>query len=123
MEGSRKRTMFDSRRLGAALREARMEKNYTQEYLAELLNITPTHMKHIESGHRKPSIEVYFKMVEVLGFSTDNFLLAEAPIQTEAARRELTLLLTQCGPDQLRVLQATAQALLDTARQPADTQN
>ena len=92
--------MFDSRRLGAALREARMEKNYTQEYLAELLNITPTHMKHIESGHRKPSIEVYFKMVEVLGFSTDNFLLAEAPIQTEAARRELTLLLTQCGPDQ-----------------------
>ena len=65
--------MFDSRRLGAALREARMEKNYTQEYLAELLNITPTHMKHIESGHRKPSIEVYFKMVEVLGFSTDNF--------------------------------------------------
>ena len=60
--------MFDSRRLGAALREARMEKNYTQEYLAELLNITPTHMKHIESGHRKPSIEVYFKMVEVLGF-------------------------------------------------------
>ena len=74
--------MFDSRRLGAALREARMEKNYTQEYLAELLNITPTHMKHIESGHRKPSIEVYFKMVEVLGFSTDNFLLAEAPIQT-----------------------------------------
>lgn len=115
--------MFDSRRLGAALREARMEKNYTQEYLAELLNITPTHMKHIESGHRKPSIEVYFKMVEVLGFSTDNFLLAEAPIQTEAARRELTLLLTQCGPDQLMVLQATAQALLDTARQPADTQN
>ena len=72
-----------------ALREARLEKNYTQEYLAELLNITPTHMKHIESGHRKPSIEVYFKMVEVLGFSTDSFLLKEASAKTETARREL----------------------------------
>ena len=59
-------------------------------------------------------------MVEVLGFSTDNFLLGEAPNQTEAVRRELTLLLAQCGPDQLRVLQATAQALLDTARASAE---
>ena len=86
-----------------ALREARLEKNYTQEYLAELLNITPTHMKHIESGHRKPSIEVYFKMVEVLGFSTDSFLLKEASAKTETARRELALLLMQCDCDQLPV--------------------
>ena len=109
--------MFDSRQLGMGLREARLEKNYTQEYLAELLNITPTHMKHIESGHRKPSIEVYFKMVEVLGFSTDSFLLKEASAKTETARRELALLLMQCDCDQLRVVQATAQALLDTARE------
>lgn len=105
-----------------ALREARLEKNYTQEYLAELLNITPTHMKHIESGHRKPSIEVYFKMVEVLGFSTDSFLLEEASPKTETARRELALLLTQCDCDQLRVIQATAQALLDTARERRETE-
>lgn len=112
--------MFDSRQLGMALREARLEKNYTQEYLAELLNITPTHMKHIESGHRKPSIEVYFKMVEVLGFSTDAFLLGEASAQTETARRELALLLTQCDCDQLRVIQATTQALLDTVRERSE---
>lgn len=114
--------MFDGKRLGAALREARLKKNYTQEYLAELLNITPTHMKHIESGHRNPSIEVYFRMAEVLGFSTDSFLQAEAPEETDAARRELALMLAQCSLDQLRVLQATAQALLDTARQSTDTQ-
>lgn len=109
--------MVDEKQLGTALREARLKKNYTQEYLAELLNITPTHMKHIESGHRKPSIEVYFKMVEVLGFSTDAFLMAQAPDVTAAARQELALLLTQCDTAQLRVLHATAQALLDTARE------
>lgn len=108
--------MFDSKRLGTALRAARLEKNYTQEYLAELLNITPTHMKHIESGHRKPSIEVYFKMVEVLGFSTDSFLQENATDQTEITRREIAILLAQCDSSQLRVVQATTQALLDVKR-------
>ena len=56
-------------------------------------------------------------MVEVLGFSTDAFLMAQAPDVTAAARQELALLLTQCDTAQLRVLHATAQALLDTARE------
>lgn len=47
--------------LGNSIRTARIKKGLPQEQLAELAGITPTHLKHIESEHRKPSIEVMNK--------------------------------------------------------------
>ena len=46
--------------LGNTIRQARLNCKMTQEELAEAVQITPTHLKHIESEHRKPSIEVLF---------------------------------------------------------------
>lgn len=46
--------------LGDTIRQARMDNKMTQEQLAEAINISPTHMKHIESEHRKPSVDVLF---------------------------------------------------------------
>ena len=42
--------------LREAIRNERKNKRITQEELAEMLEVSPTHVKHIESGHRKPSI-------------------------------------------------------------------
>lgn len=36
------------------IRKGRKNKKITQEELAEKLEVSPTHVKHIESGHRKP---------------------------------------------------------------------
>ena len=55
--------------LGDTIRRARMDNKMTQEQLAEAINISPTHMKHIESEHRKPSVEVLFLLADVLNFS------------------------------------------------------
>lgn len=46
--------------LREAIRNERKDKRITQEELAEMLEVSPTHIKHIESGHRKPSIEILF---------------------------------------------------------------
>ena len=35
--------------LGNAIKEARMKQNLSQEILAEMIGISPTHLKHIES--------------------------------------------------------------------------
>lgn len=100
--------------LGNALRAARLRKHYSQEQLAEQLDITVTHLQHIESGFRKPSIELYFSLVRALDFSTDAFLCAQAA-DTAQLRAALQLTAARCTPYQLSVLLATAQALLDTA--------
>ena len=40
--------------LREAIRNERKDKRITQEELAEMLEVSPTHITHIESGHRKP---------------------------------------------------------------------
>lgn len=62
--------------LGVSIKNARLKKKFSQETLAELLDITPTHIKHIESGRRKPSIEILFKLAEILDFSIDNIIFS-----------------------------------------------
>ena len=57
--------------LGTAIRCARMRKGITQETLAELLDITPIHLKNIEGSRRKPSVTLLFQMMEILDLSVD----------------------------------------------------
>ncbi len=99
--------------LGNALRAARLKKNYSQEQLAERLDITVTHLQHIESGFRKPSIELFFSLIRELNFSTDYFLEQQSVASRSEDYASLLLMLNQCTPYQLSVLRATAQALLD----------
>lgn len=57
--------------LGDIIRISRMDKGYTQEQLAEMLDITPGHLKHMESGKRNPSVPLLFQMMKLLDFSVD----------------------------------------------------
>lgn len=63
--------------LGKTIRTARIQKGYTQEYLAELLDITPGHLQHMESGRRNPSVPMLFQMMELLDFSVDALVFPE----------------------------------------------
>jgi len=65
--------------LGNAIRTARMKKGYTQERLSEVLNITPSHLKQMEGGRRKPSVPLLFQMMELLDFSVDALVFPDRP--------------------------------------------
>lgn len=97
--------------LGAAIRKARTEKHISQEELAEKVGITPTHIKHIESEHRKPSIEVLYRIVRALNLSLDDLFFPEENDSQEEYRKAERLL-RRCNAKQLRVLYATMEALL-----------
>ncbi len=67
----------ERRELGEAIRTARMRKGLTQEALSELLDITPIHLKNIESSRRKPSVPLLFALMELLDFSVDALVFPE----------------------------------------------
>ena len=98
--------------LGNAIRNARIEKRLSQEALAEAVNITPTHLKHIEGEHRKPSVEVLWALAQKLDLSLDN-LLFPAGSDSDALRREAANLLGQCDEKQLKILLAAMRAMLE----------
>lgn len=97
---------------GAAIRKARLEKRLTQEKLAELINIIPTHMKQLESERRNPSVQVLYKLVQVLNISLDS-LLSPQEDELQELRNQINLCLNHCDKHELSVLYATAQALIE----------
>lgn len=109
--------MIDRIALGAAIRAARLKKGYTQEQLAELVEVTPTHEKHIESGHRLPSVEVLFSIAQALDLSLDNVIFPEQ--EAGAGRvKDIQIMLNQCGEYELSVLLDVARSLLRNKKEP-----
>ena len=53
-------------KLGKQIKKHRKEKGYTQEELAEKLDISRTHMGHIEQGRKSPSLKLMGKLAKVL---------------------------------------------------------
>ena len=100
--------------LGEAIRAERLRKHYSQEKLAELVGITPTHMKHIESEHRKPSLDVLFRLVRTLHLSLDDLCFPEND-NNAAMYRRVARLLRSCDERQLYVVYTLVEALLETA--------
>jgi len=75
------------RLLADAIRLARIEKRISQEKLAEMLDVSATHIRHIESGHRKPSIEKLISLCQILDVSFDQVVKGEPqPVSTAAER-------------------------------------
>ncbi len=109
-------------RLGNAIRRARTEKNISQERLAEMLDITPTHLKHLESEHRRPSVEVLFRLAEILRFSIDDLIFEEREKTKEYRKAEM--LLSECDRKELLIAADVIKALIaHREEEDADLQN
>lgn len=75
------------RLLANTIHQAREEKRITQEQLAEYLQVSPTHVRHLESGRRKPSIEKLVSLCQILDVSFDRVVKGEPrPVSTAAER-------------------------------------
>lgn len=53
-------------RLGRKIQKLRKRKRISQEKLAEKINISRTHMGHIEQGRKSPSLKVMIKLAKTL---------------------------------------------------------
>lgn len=90
---------MDNRMLGETIRTARMKKGYTQERLAEMLDITIVHLANIEGSRRNPSVPLLLQMMKLLDFSVDALVFPErqpaAAIYTDGLSSEETEALAQ----------------------------
>ena len=104
--------MLNRKEFGAAIKSARVENNLTQEKLAELLGITPVHVKQLEAGNRMPSVEVLYDIAITLNFSVDSVFF---PVKSNnlASLDKVERILRLCTPQDLYVIYATANALVD----------
>lgn len=65
--------------LGKRLKQRRLELGYTQEKLAELIDVTSTYIGAIERANSKCSVETIAKLATVLKVDVDYLLLGITP--------------------------------------------
>lgn len=104
--------MLNRKEFGAAIRNARLENKLTQEKLAEMLGVTPVHVKQLESGSRMPSLELLHNIAVTLNFSVDGAFFP-ADVKNTETLDKLERILNLCTSHDLRVVYATAIALTD----------
>ncbi len=103
---------MDKKALGAAIKATRVENKITQEQLAEMIGIAPSHVKQLEAGNRSPSIEVLYKLAHTLNFSIDEIFFPKRTDDKQLLYK-IERSLQDCSVHDLKVVYSTISALKD----------
>lgn len=90
--------------IGKRIREKRKNLNISQEQLAEAVDISVTHMSHIETGNTKLSLPVLVKIANTLQSSTDELLCDNLVSSKTIFSNEIAKLLDECDNTQIRII-------------------
>lgn len=100
---------MDARAVGQRIRAAREKKGLTQEELAALVDISPTHVSVIERGTKIPRMDTFVAIANVLEVSADSLLVDVVDRAAEGAASELSCLLEELPREEkVRVLKVVA---------------
>lgn len=70
--------------IGLKIKERRKELGYTQDYVASMLDVNPSHISNIEAGRANPSLTALVQIANVLECSVDRFLDSEYTYELSA---------------------------------------
>ena len=104
---------MDMRAVGARIREARNEKNLTQEDLGDLTNKGAPHIGIIERGVKTPTLGTFVALANALDKSADWLLQDVVNVSSHVTENELSALLDKQPPDLKRRIFRAIRAFLE----------
>ena len=96
--------------IGQRVRKFRKALGLSQETLAENVNISTTHMSHIETGNTKLSLPVLVALANVLEVRTDDLLYDESPSSRTSSINGILQILDSCTKQQLQIIEDVLRA-------------
>lgn len=81
--------VMDLKQMGRKIKEARERKGYTQEQLAEKLNLSVQHVSVIERGVKAPRLETFVHIANELDVNADYLLEDLLSVSAQLASSEL----------------------------------
>lgn len=90
--------------IGQRIRKYRKAYNLSQEQLADKVQISTTHMSHIETGNTKLSLAVLVKIADALSVQTDALLFDAPQVNRTAITDEIIDVLNSCDTQELMVI-------------------
>ncbi|MDY5576132.1 MAG: helix-turn-helix transcriptional regulator [Lachnospiraceae bacterium] len=68
---------LDFKAIGIKIKERRQQLGITQEHIANVLDVNPSHISNIECGRANPSLTALVKIANILKCSVDYFISEE----------------------------------------------
>lgn len=107
---------LDYKSIGRRIRIARIHLDITQEKLAEMVDLSTSHLSNIETGSTRVSLPTIVNLANALNVSVDG-LLADSVIQSKPVfENELHSILQDCDAYELRIIADIAAATKKTLR-------
>ncbi len=93
--------------IGNRIKAARERAHLTQEQLAEMVGLSPTHLSVIERGVKTPKLDTFVRIANALGVSVDALLLDVMDHASESITSEISAAVGRLPQkDQIRILNA-----------------
>lgn len=107
---------LDYKAIGKRIKIARIKADLTQERLAEIVSVSPSHMSNIETGTTRVSLTLIVNIANALSVTVDDLLCdsiikARIPIEKDIAE-----VLNDCNEYEIRMIADMAKALKATLR-------
>lgn len=93
--------------IGTRIKAAREKAGMTQEDLAAVLEMSPTHISVIERGVKSPKLETFIKIANALKVSSDTLLQDVVAYSSDGVASELSVTISKLPKkEQERILNA-----------------
>lgn len=98
------------KQVGARIRDRRKLMGYTQEAIAEIVDLSASFVSHIECGRKKASLDTLVRISAALSVTVDWLLSGTSAIGTSAFLPEIQKLMDDCLPYERRIIVDVAEA-------------
>ena len=104
---------LDYKAIGKRIKIARIKADLTQERLAEMVEISPTHMSNIETGTTRVSLTAIVSLANALSVTVDD-LLCDSVVKSKVQfEKDIAGILADCDEYEIRIVKDMAQALMN----------
>ena len=107
---------LDYEALGRRIRKARERTKMTQDRLAEKVNLSPSHMSHIESGKTKVSLPALVHIANVLDTTVDSLLHDNVVVTKEAFDKDFRDLIDDCDVREREIIYTAARQVKEALK-------
>ena len=99
--------------VGLRIQEARKLAGINQNQLAEMVNISVSHLSAIDTGHSNFGVDILMRITEALNISADSLLRTNVPAVSTIHGSEIAAILKDCSSYEVEAMIGTLQQMKD----------
>ena len=110
--------VLDFKAIGKRVKILRIQKDISQEKLAEDSDISVTYLSNIENAHSKASLATFVKLANALRVGVDSFLCDSVKATARAAfEKDIADILSDCDEGEVRILTGSLRGIKEALRE------